>query len=446
MAVTNSFKPDPAGLKYLGFWITPGLTRGNVRAVFFASFTTIAMIVYLSLIQPYILMEIVGISDDRQGIVTGYLAVMQEIIVIALVGFVGAWSDRVGRRRIYVLGLCALGVGYLIYPMARSELDLFVYRIPLIVGIAMGPVMLSITLQDTPQEVSRGRWLGVNNFIQGIGILLLATLLLTRAPQWYAGLGFDSVTAGRLALWNAALICLIAAVVIRAGLSVSTGAQQQKENVRRQFLRGVKAGLQNPRLALAFGAAFIGRGDLIVVGLFFSLWITQYGVDQGLSTADSVAKAGMLFGIIQLSALLWALFMGVIADRVNRVTGVIIAFAFAAAGYGLMGQVQDPFSPMFIPIAVLLGIGEVSVIVAGGALVGQEARASLRGAIIGVRDLMGGVGIMFAGFLGGVVFDAIGRTAPFTMMGILNAALMALALVVRIRAGAPSVENNDELQ
>ena len=183
-----------------------------------------------------------------------------------------------------------------------------------------------------------------------------------------------------------------------------------------------------------------------MVGLFFSLWVTQYGGDQGLSTADSVAKAGMLFGIIQLSALIWAIFMGVIADRVNRVTGVVIAFGFAAAGYGLMGQVQDPFGPALIPIAILLGIGEVSVIVTAGALVGQEARASLRGAIIGVRDLMGGLGIMFAGFLGGVVFDAIGRTAPFTMMGILNAVLMVLALVVRFRAGAPSVENNDELQ
>jgi len=446
MATTNSFKPDPSGLKFLGFWITPGLTRGNVWTVFFASFTTVAMVVYLSLIQPYILMEIVGISQDRQGIVTGYLAIMQEVMVISLVGFMGAWSDRVGRRRIYVLGLSVLAVGYLIYPMAASELDLYIYRIPLCVGIAMAPVMLNTTLQDAPQEVSRGKWLGINNFIQGSGILLLATLLLTRAPQWYADLGFDSIWAGRLALWSAALICLSAAVVMRVGLPVSTGAQQQKASVRNQFLRGVKAGLQNPRLALGFGAAFIGRGDLIVVGLFFSLWVTQYGVDQGLSTADSLAKAGMLFGIIQLSALLWAFFMGVILDRINRVTGVIIAFTFAAAGYGLMGQVQDPFGPGLIPIAVLLGIGEVSVIVSAGALVGQEARASMRGAIIGARDVMGGAGIMFAGFFGGVVFDAIGRTAPFTMMGILNATLLVLALVVRFYAGTPSVENNDKFQ
>ena len=70
----------------------------------------------------------------------------------------------------------------------------------------------------------------------------------------------------------------------------------------------------------------------------------------------------------------------------------------------------------------------------------------MRGAIIGARDVMGGAGIMFAGFFGGVVFDAIGRTAPFTMMGILNATLLVLALVVRFYAGTPSVENNVKFQ
>jgi hypothetical protein len=35
------------------------------------------------------------------------------------------------------------------------------------------------------------------------------------------------------------------------------------------------------------------------------------------------------------------------------------------------------------------------------------------------------------------LFDGIGRTAPFTMMGLLNLALFAVALLVRARAGAP---------
>jgi hypothetical protein len=39
--------------------------------------------------------------------------------------------------------------------------------------------------------------------------------------------------------------------------------------------------------------------------------------------------------------------------------------------------------------------------------------------------------------VGGIIFDQIGRTAPFTLMGILNLALLSLALITRVRAGEP---------
>ena len=38
----------------------------------------------------------------------------------------------------------------------------------------MTPVMLSASIQDTPQEVSRGKWVGFNNIFQGLGVLLIA--------------------------------------------------------------------------------------------------------------------------------------------------------------------------------------------------------------------------------------------------------------------------------
>jgi hypothetical protein len=40
---------------------------------------------------------------------------------------------------------------------------------------------------------------------------------------------------------------------------------------------------------------------------------------------------------------------------------------------------------------------------------------------------------MLAMAAGGIAFDNIGRTAPFTMMGIMNAVLMLAALIVRAR-------------
>ena len=442
MAAT--FKPDPAGLKLGPFWITPGLKRRHVLTAVFASFTTIAMTVYMSLIQPYVLNEIVPIPQERQGAITGYLTLLQEVIIILMVGMMGAWSDRVGRRLVFVTGMALLGAGYLIYPLAEAEWQLYAYRIVFAAGVATAPVMMSATIVDIPQEVCRGKWVGSNNFVQGMGILLIATILLTRAPKFFVDLGAEPAAAGRYAFWSAAAICAVVAIVLRLGLPHSTGQYDPNSKIRRKFLSGLQAGLKNPRLALAFGSAIIGRGDLVVVGNFFALWITQYAADQGMTTAEGVAKAGMLFGIIQVSALLWALFMGLIADRINRVTGLIVALSLATAGYSLMGEIDDPFGSQLIPVAILLGMGEVSVIVAGGALLGQEAQRAARGATVGLFNLLGAVGIMLAGTIGGLIFDAIGRTAPFSMMGIMNGLLLLVAVVVRLRAGEPVAQEAAE--
>lgn len=438
------FKPDTTGLKFGPFWITPGLSGANVATIVFASFTTVAMIVFMSLIQPYILNEVVKIPEARQGQVTGYLTAMQEVIVVLLVGVAGAWSDRVGRRFVYVLGFSVLAVGYLIYPLASNEAELFLFRIVFAIGIVFVPVMLSALVQDTPQEISRGKWVGFMNICQGAGILLLATALLGRAPAWFVSLGYAPETAGRMTLWTTAGFCGLVALVLWNGLPADMGktATTTTTGVLDRFRAGVREGFRNPRLAVAFGAAFIGRGDLVIVGNFLTLRITQHGIDQGMSTADASGKAFMMFGIVQLAALGWAFFMGLIADRANRMTAICIALTLATVGYTMVGWADDPLARSFIPIALLLGMGEVSVIVTGGALFGQEARVDMRGALVGVFNTMGGIGIIMVSGIGGVIYDALGRSTPFTMMGILNGALLLAAILVRLRAGEPAAADS----
>jgi len=433
------FKLDDSGLKFGPFWIVPGLSRANATTIVFASFVSVAMIVFMSLFQPYVLNEIVQIPPARQGQVTGYLSAMQEVIVVLLVGFTGAWSDRVGRRFIFVLGFCIMAAGYLLYPLARTETELFVFRIVFALGIVCVPVMLSATVQDTPQEISRGRWVGFMNICQGLGVLLLATVLLGRAPTWFVSLGVAADTAGRLSLWSAGGLCALAALVLWNGLPAAMGRTKpnRQTTIVGQFRAGVLEGFRNPRLAVAFGAAFIGRGDLVIVGSFLTLRLTQHGIDQGLTTTAASGKAFMMFGIVQIAALGWAFFMGLIADRANRMTALCIALALATAGYSLVGWADDPYAASFIPLAVLLGVGEVSVIVTGGALFGQEARASIRGALVGVFNTMGGIGIIIVSGIGGYIYDAVGRSAPFTMMGLLNGLLLLTAIGVRLRAGEP---------
>jgi MFS family permease len=438
---------EPKTLKLGPLWFTPGVSGPNVATMMFAAFGTIAMMSFMSFIQPYVLTELLHVPKADQGALTGNLHAFQEAIFILLAGLVGALSDRLGRPLVYSTGFVVLAAGYAIYPMAETVLQLYIIRGLFAVGVAMTSIMLSACLVDYMQERSRGRWIGTTAIFNGLGVVSMAALL-TRLPSMYQNAGADSLTAGYYSFWTVAAICLLIGAVLYFGLYRPPHSSKKNEPLLKQFAEGVRAGMANPRLSIAYAGAFIGRGDFAVIGTFFSLWLTQVGIEQGMTAAEALKKAGLLFAFIQICAMIWAPCMGFISDRLERLTAVSFGLALAGAGYLAMSQVPDPFGPMLYPAAVLLGMGETGVIVSVGALLGQESHSPYRGSIVGVFGLLGGLGILVTTFMGGQLFDGIGRTAPFVMMGIMNFLLMAAALYVRANQRSPeqaaetSSENN----
>jgi MFS family permease len=429
--------PEPASQRLGIFRLAPGWTRGNAASVWFASLTTIGLAAFLSIGQPYLLNEVLQVPATEQGRLTGALGLVQELIVIALAGFVGAWSDRTGRRPLLCLGLVLMGAGYVVFPFAGTEVELVLYRLLFAVGVAMAPLMMQACVVDAIEEQSRARWVGSNNLLQGLGVALVS-FILAASFGWFQRLGATPVAAGRYGFWCAAVLALVAAGVLALGLprGAPLGAVARRQPVHRQMGEALRLATRSPVLAVTYGAAFIGRGDFTIIGAFLSLWITQAGIERGMTPAEGAALGGRLFGTVQLAAVGFAFFFGMLTDRIRRITGLCVALALATTGYVLLGTVADPFGPGFVPIAVLVGMGEVSVIVASSALLGQEAPRDNRGPVIGFFNAVGGLGILFATGVGGIVFDTIGRTAPFTMMGLLNLLLLVAALAVRARLPA----------
>lgn len=421
-------------LKLGPLWFQPGISGINLTTMIFAAFGTMAMVTFMSFMQPYVFTELLQIPEQEQGRLTGNLHAFQEIIIIAVAGFVGALSDKLGRPPIYALGFVVVAAGYALYPLADSVLQLYMIRVIFAIGVATVAVMLSTCIVDYIQERSRGRWLGTTSIFNGLGVVTMS-LLLARLPQVYQDGGADAVSAGRFAFWTVAGLSLVVGATLLAGLYRGQVAEQPPKRLLKQFAEGIRHGKENPRLAIAYGGAFIGRGDFAVVGTFFALWLAQVGVEQGMTSAQALKRAGQLFGLIQICALLWAPVMGFITDRVTRLTALSIGVTIAGCGYLFMSQVPDPFGPVMYPAAVLLGMGETAVIVSAGALLGQEATPRYRGSIVGVFSLFGGLGILGTTLIGGQLFDNLGRTAPFAMMGLLNFVLLAATLYVRANTG-----------
>jgi MFS family permease len=440
------YAPDRSGIRLGFFWLSPGWTRGNAVTLWTGSLFTIGLAAFLGIGQPYLLNEVLRIPVDEQGRLTAVLGIAQETIIIVLAGLAGAWSDRVGRRLLYCLGLVLMGIGYLVLPLATTEWQLAVYRLLFATGVALAPLMMQASIVDASQESTRARFVGTNNLLQGLGVAVVV-LVLGRSFNWFQAGGADPVGAARQAFGLAAMACLALAALLAVGLPRRTpgpAGQVTNESTLARLRTAARYAVSNPTLALTYAAGFIGRGDFVVVGVFVSLWVVQTGLDRGLTTAEATIKATQLVGAIQVAAVLFAVIMGVIADRLRRVTALCVALALAAAGYLLLGATADPFAASIWPVAVLVGMGEVAVIVASSALLGQEAPATGRGPVIGFFNSVGGIGILFATAAGGFVFDLVGRTAPFTLMGLLNLVLLGIALLVRwrtapARAGAAPV-------
>lgn len=414
----------------------PGYTDTNVASVNVFAFVTIAAITFMGFAQPYVLTEILQIPEERQGTFTGNLAAAAEVFGMLFVGFFGAWSDRVGRRPVLLIGFALIALSYFLYPLAGSETELIAYRMIFAVGCAAAPIMMSAAIQDSVQEVSRGKWVAINSICTAFGVLFMA-LVLARLPDTFVSMGYEPAVAGRYAFWVVAGFCVFAGLLVWSGLKKGvTAPDPDRVSVWLKLGAGLKVAVDNPRVAVAYGAAFIGRGDLVIVTTFLSLWVVHYANANDIDTAEALKKAGILFAIVQGSSLLWSYFMGLIIDRTNRLTALALGVGIATIGYTSFGLLDDPFAAIAIPVAIVLGIGEISVVIGAAALVGQDAPIKIRGTVIGVFSIMGSAGITFATLVGGIVFDRISPTAPFMMMGILNLLLFIAAVWFRLRERA----------
>ena len=433
MAVSRSWsaEADTRGTKMGPFWLTPATTRLNGITLLYSGFSVIGLMTFMGFAQPFILQEILQIPEDKQGSLIGLLSSMQEGIYILTVGFFGALSDKLGRRIVYVAGVCVLAVGFFIYPLAGSIPELVAFRFIYAIGFSAAAVMLHTCIAEYSQDVTRGKWMGLVGFLNGIGVVLMATVL-TKMPTWFGAMGFDEAAAIRLSMWSMGAYFALLAILLRIGLkSPKAEDYKPKENVFVLLGKGFAAARENPRIALAYGMAFASRGDLAVLTAFFSLWLVQSGTEQGMSLSESTARAGMLFGFSQGISLLWGLTMGVILDKMNRMNGMCLAFALAALGYFSLGQISDPFGSLMLLACVLVGIGEAAAIVSGGVLIGQEAPGKVRGVVLGTYSLVGGIGMLVIVFAGGYLFDLVGKTAPFIMMGFINLAVFIAAMLMR---------------
>ena len=179
-------------------------------------------------------------------------------------------------------------------------------------------------------------------------------------------------------------------------------------------------------------AAFAGRSDNAIKGLFLSAWVIQVAPGAGIAVTEAIGQAGKLMGLMGIVTLIWTPIFGYLLDKLNRVTGMALAMLLAAIGYSSMGLINSPLENAALPLFVILAIGQGSAIIASVTLVGQEASPAERGTVVATNGWFGAIGILIASLFGGYLFDSISPAAPFVMIGIFQAGVFVYAVILRL--------------
>ena len=416
--------------------IRQGIARKNVRTLFFVSFFGIAMMNTVGILQAYLFNEMLKIPANEQGRLTGWLLVEQELVVILLSGLAGALSDKIGRARIFSIGFMLLAIGYSLYPLASGSgsalvYELVAFRLFLASGVTCVSVMLSAVANDYTIDRTRAKMIAGVFICNGLGIAALPVFLLGPMPKRLVAAGIDPILAGRFTYWLVAAICLVLALIVLWGLK--SGAPRERTGERQSMLETLRIGVQAaklPRVALGYAAAFVSRADLAVVSTFLTAWLVIEGKRQGLSGPDALLKATIFYGIIQFCAIPWAAVFGYILDRVDRVTGLMIGMCVAFVGYAVLGLLSNPLGWQMYAAAVAVGAGEMAANISATSLIGKEAPEEGRGAVLGLYNLFGALGIMVVGIVGGWLFDHWNPVGPFVYMAASNVVLLMIAAAV----------------
>jgi MFS family permease len=418
------------GVKFGPVRLMPGVKRSHVAAYLWAAFVSIGIFTYATALQPYLLNVNIGVPKEVQGKISGDLQFWQEIVTLVLVGVFGALSDRLGRRVVYIVGFLVAALAYAAFPFADDTGQLLIYRIVFAVSLAALTGMLATVLADYPVDADRGKLTGISFTLNALGAVLFLVLLVNM-PQWYRDSGLSEIDAGRAAYLTVAAVCLVSAVVMW-GLKPGRPEQVTERLPLMTLLRQGLAAGREPRISLAYAASFAARADLVIVALFLALWVQSAAITDGATPAQAAKMQGALFGIVQGSALLWAPFFGWLADKIDRVTLVIIAVVLSVIGYGWMGFIPDPAaSGAVYGAAAMLGVGQASGILASQVLVAQEAPGAIRGAVIGMVGFFGALGILAISKIGGIAYDDWRPGAPFIIMAGANLVLLVYAVWVR---------------
>jgi MFS family permease len=332
---------------------------------------------------------------------------------------VGILVDRLGPRRVMLVGACLLGGACVLASQIGSLWSLY-----LVVGVLAATGLCAVSWVPSGALLARwfterrGSMMGLAFSGMGAGVLVIGPL-----AQWLiTGHGWR---AAYVVLGVGTLVVLVPLIAL--GVREAPGAAPPARGETRAPERG-HAGVGDALRTRAFWALFFAYLCTPLAVFSVVTHSVAFAVDHGF---PRLFVAG-IFGLTGLLSVVGRIVFGFAADRIGRTTSATISYACTGLGtLCLLGLEVWPHAAALYAYAFFFGLGFGARGPIITAMASQLFPGRRFGAIYGALSVGNGIGGGIAPWFGGFVHDLTGsyRVAFLTAVGfcVLGAICFALA-------------------
>ena len=330
--------------------------------------------------------------------------------------FWGRLSDRIGRKPVLLITVCANAVGYLMLAFVPNIWLAIAVR--LFTGLGAGNVstVQGYVADVTPPEKRAGR-MGLIGAAFGAGFIAGPGLSGLLVQEDMGRLGYQLPIFAACGL--AALAALGTVFLLKESLARREGPPPPRE----PFLSVVRHAADNPVVSRVIVVTLIYMAGFSGMESTFGLW-TGARFDWG---AREVAFSFMAVGIV--SVLCQSLLTGRLARRFGE--SRVLAGGCLLFGLGLIGQMLSPVG-WAVPVAMAVGAFGMAMTMPNiSAMISRASPPDRQGAMLGLNMAASSSGRIVGPIVAGAMFSSLGHNWPLAV----GAALTIPAAIMAINAG-----------
>ncbi|WFP62259.1 MFS transporter [Mesorhizobium sp. WSM4904] len=355
---------------------------------------------------PIYLVTVMGASMVTVGTIEGIAEATAAITKV----FSGALSDWLGKRKLLaVIGYGLAALTKPVFPLASSVGWLVAARFVDRVGKGIRGAPRDALVADIAPAHARGASFGLRQALDTVGAFVGP--LLAIGLMWLAANQFRTV------FWAAVVPGLLAVALLVAAVH---------EPARPAGLREVRAPLSLAELR-RLGSPF---WLVVCVATVFTLarFSEAFLILRAQAMDLPIVLAPLVLVVMNVVYSLAAYPAGVLSDRVNRLTMLILGFLILIAA-DIVLAFPGNLAGVALGVALWgLHLGFTQGLLA--TLVADTAPAELRGTAFGMFNLSGGLALLAASLLAGMLWDLFGPRMTFLAgAGFTALALLGLGLV-----------------